>query len=296
MSKKIIITGASGGFGQLTVQGLLKAGHTVVGTMRGVEGRNKAAAATLTQAGAKVVEMDVTDDQSVEAGVTKAIELLGGLDVVINNAGVGSIGMLEHHTPEDFRKLFEVNVFGVQRVNRAALPHLRQQGSGTILFVSSLLGRVTLPFYGVYNATKWALEALAENYRIELSTFGIEVCLIEPGGYATAFGENLIPASDQSRNESYGEFMKMPEQMFGGFVEALNNNPNQKPEFVADAMVAVVNKPVGEKPFRTVIDTMGMGELVKQANDVQDNITSTMYGNFGIDGLLKVQPAAKTEG
>lgn len=294
MSKKVIITGASGGFGQLTVQSLLKSGHSVVGTMRAVEGRNKEVAAKLTEAGAKVVEMDVTDDASVENGVAKAIELLGGLDVVINNAGVGSIGMVEHHTPEDFRKLYDINVFGVQRVNRAALPHLRQQGSGTILFVSSLLGRITLPFYGLYNSTKWALEGLAENYRVELSTFGIEVCLIEPGGYATAFGENLIPASDQSRNESYGEFMNAPEQMFGGFVEALNSNPNQKPEFVAEAMVEVINKPVGEKPFRTVIDTMGMGDLVKQANATQDQITTAMFGNFGIGGMLKVQPKAET--
>jgi NAD(P)-dependent dehydrogenase (short-subunit alcohol dehydrogenase family) len=114
-------------------------------------------------------DLDVTDDQSVQSAVEKATEEMGSIDVVINNAGIGVIGMQEHFTPDDFQKLFDINVVGVQRVNRAVLPQMREKGSGLLIHVSSLLGRMTLPFYGPYNASKWALEALAENYRVELS-------------------------------------------------------------------------------------------------------------------------------
>ena len=182
MSKKVLITGASSGFGALTAKTLLSQGHTVVATMRNADTKNKQIAEELTGLGASIVELDVTSDDSVNSGVEKAIELMGGLDVVVNNAGIGVLGIQENFTIEDFKRLFEVNVFGVQRVNRAALPHLRKQGSGLLIHVSSLLGRMVLPFYGPYNATKWAVEALAENYRIELSGFGIDSCIVEPGG------------------------------------------------------------------------------------------------------------------
>ena len=198
--------------------------------------KNKEVAAELETAGAQIVELDVTDENSVNNGVNQAIELLGGLDVVVNNAGVGVVGMQEHFTTDDFKKLFEVNVFGVQRVNRAALPYLRKQSSGLIIYVSSLLGRITMPFYGPYNASKWALEAMAENYRVELSGFGIDSCIIEPGGFETTFFTSLITPSDASRNESYGEFMNAPKQLIEGFAGALSQNKEQDPQLVADAI------------------------------------------------------------
>jgi len=162
MSKNVLITGASGGFGTLTTKLLLQKGYAVVATMRNASTKNKDVAAELQAAGAKIVEIDVTSTDSVNAGVQKAIELLGSLDIVINNAGVGCAGMIEHFTPEDMQRLFDINVFGIQRINRAVLPHMRQQGSGLIVYISSLLGRITMPFYGIYNASKWALEALSE--------------------------------------------------------------------------------------------------------------------------------------
>ena len=130
MSKKVLITGASGGFGALTVKTLLKEGHKVAATMRNSASKNKGIADELSGLGAEIIEMDVTSDDSADQGVSKATELMGGLDVVINNAGVGVLGIQENFTVDDFKKLFEVNVFGVQRVTRAALPHLRSQGSG----------------------------------------------------------------------------------------------------------------------------------------------------------------------
>lgn len=213
MSKRILITGASGGFGKLTTLTLLKEGHQVAATMRNAQSKNSEVAAELKAAGAQVIELDVTDDNSVTKGVNYALEMLRGIDVVVNNAGVGVLGMQEHFTSEDFKQLFDINVFGVQRVNRAVLPYMRESGSGLIIYVSSLLGRFALPFYGPYNASKWALEALAENYRVELSGFGIDNCIVEPGGYPTTFMENLMRPSDNSGAGSYGEFMNAPNQL-----------------------------------------------------------------------------------
>ncbi|NQX91373.1 MAG: SDR family NAD(P)-dependent oxidoreductase, partial [Flavobacteriales bacterium] len=116
MQQKIIITGASGGFGFLTCETLIANGHQVVGTMRSPEGKNQDKADQLKALGVHVVEMDVTNEQSVNSGIQKGMELLGGLDVVINNAGLGVMGMQEHFTPADMQKVFDVNVLGVQRV------------------------------------------------------------------------------------------------------------------------------------------------------------------------------------
>ncbi len=286
---KVLITGANGGFGALTVNTLLAQGHSVVATVRNPETKNKEAAAALANAGAHVVNLDVTDDESVDKGVAKAIELLGGLDVVVNNAGVGVLGIQEQFTSADFQKLFDVNVFGVQRVNRAALPYLRQQGSGLLIHVSSLLGRIAFPFYGPYNASKWALEALAENYRVELSGFGIDAVIVEPGGYPTGFFGNLMKPSDTSQNEGYGDMVNAPQQAFENFEGALASNPAQDPQNVADAIAKVINTPAGSRPVRTVVDKMGMGDHIDPYNQQLAQIHEGLYGAFGMGDMLKLK-------
>lgn len=286
MGKKVIITGTSGGFGKLIAQGLLNQGHSVVGTMRGVEERNKDVANELKQLGAHIVEMDVTHDASVTIGMKKAIEALGGVDVVVNNAGVAVAGMIEHFTTDDYKKVFEVNVFGVQRVNRAALPVMRKNGSGLIVYISSLLGRITLPFYGPYNASKWALEAMAENYRLELSGFGIESAIVEPGAYPTDIMSKLIYPSDNSRNDEYGDFMNAPAQMGETFGKAMAKNPEQKPEKVSEQVIKLINMPDGERPFRTVVDDMGMRELINSSNNHHEEITHQLLSSFEMESML----------
>jgi len=289
MAQKILITGASGGFGKLNVQTLLAQGHAVAASMRGVEGKNKAIATELKNAGAKIFEIDVTNSESVNKGVAQAMQELGGLDVLINNAGVGSIGMQEFYTDEDFRKLFDINVFGVQRMNRAVVPYFRQNKKGLIIYVSSLLGRMSMPFYGPYQTTKWALEALAENYRVELSTFGIENCIVEPGGYPTTFIDNLVKPSDNSQAAAYGDFAHFPEQMLANFENVLKNSPQQNPQRVADAVADLLKKPVGEKPFRTTVDFIGMGDHIQKYNEHLEEIMNGLYTNFGIGHLLKAK-------
>lgn len=289
MTKKILITGASGGFGKLTVLTLLKKGHHVAASMRDINGKNENVAEELRNAGAKVIEIDVTNDSSVTNGVKTTISELDGLDVLINNAGVGVLGMQEFFTTGDFQKVFDINVFGVQRMNREVIPYFRKKQDGLIVYTSSLLGRIALPFYGTYQASKWALEALAENYRVELSGFGIENCIIEPGGYPTAFSDNLLKPTDLSRESDYGDFAKVPAAVLHNFEKVLKNNPQQDPQKVADAFASLIEKPKGDKPFRTTVDFIGMADYIQKYNDHLERIMTGLYTNFGTLEMLSVK-------
>jgi len=289
MSKNILITGASSGFGKLTTQTLLKAGHTVVASMRGMADKNQSVAAELQSAGAHIVEIDVTSDDSVTKGVDAALEMAAGIDVVVNNAGMGVIGLQESFTPEDWQGLFDINVFGVQRVNRAVLPHMREKNSGLLVHITSILGRMVLPFYGPYNASKWAMEALAENYRVELSGFGIDVCIVEPGGFPTNFMDKLLKPGDPARDAGYGEFAQAPLALFTNFEKALAENPAQNPQNVADAMADLVDTPAGQRSFRTVVDKMGMGDPIAGYNEQLAQITAGIYNAFGMGDMLTLK-------
>ena len=289
MTQNILITGSSGGFGKMTALSLLKKGHTVVASMRDAQGKNQSVASELQSAGAAIVEIDVTDEASVNQGIQDAIEKTGHLDVVVNNAGIGVLGLQEAFTAGDWQTVFDINVFGVQRVNRAVVPHMRDRGAGLIVYVSSLLGRITLPFFGPYNASKWALEALAENYRVELSGFGVDSCIVEPGGFATGFMEKVIRPGDTGRDKGYGDFANAPEQMMTNFESALAANSEQNPQNVADAIVEVIETPAGERSFRTAVDKMGMGDHVNAYNDHLERITIGIYEAFEIGDLLKLK-------
>jgi NAD(P)-dependent dehydrogenase (short-subunit alcohol dehydrogenase family) len=289
MAERVLVTGASAGFGRLVVEALLSRGHVVVASMRGVSGRNRQAAEEMGAKGAHVVEIDVTDGASVEKGVDEALARAGGIDVVVNNAGVGVIGWQEAFTVEDWKKVFDINVFGVQRVNRAVLPHMRARRTGLLVHVSSILGRMVIPFYGPYNASKFALEALADNYRVELSGLGIESVIVEPGGYGTDFGRNLVPASDEPRTASYGPAAQAPQQAFAAFEKVLHGPDAPDPRWVADAVADLVAKPRGERPFRTVVDRLGMGAALEPYNEAAAAMQRTVYGAFGMAGALELK-------
>ena len=286
MKHKILVTGASGAFGSLACIQLAENGHQVVGTMRSLKGKNEAIANELKAKGVALVEMDVTNEDSVNAGVNSAIELMGGLDTVFNNAGIGANGILECFTADDIQKMFDVNVFGVQRLMRAVLPHLRLQGKGTIIHTSSCIGRITTPFLASYSASKYALESLAEGYRAELSGFGIESCIVEPGGFPTGFMSEMISPSDTERMKQYGEMASLPEASINGYVAYVESIPEQRPERVAEAVLQLVNTPFGEKPFRTVVDFSGLKQPIENYNKVLNETTKTIYTANGVDNLL----------
>ncbi|MEM9682468.1 MAG: SDR family oxidoreductase [Pseudomonadota bacterium] len=287
----ILITGASSGFGALMAEDLVKAGHRVAGTVRSPEGRNAEAAAALRKLGVTVVDIDVTDDASVSAGVRQAEAALGRIDVLINNAGAGAHGLQESFSAQDFQRVFDINVFGVQRMIRAVLPAMRARGSGLIINVSSLLGRVTIPFLGPYNASKWAVEALSENYRVELSQFGVDVAVVEPGGFPTNFFGNLITPSSRDRDVGYGDLAGAPQAMLESMGSSLAANPHQKPEIVSDAVVALVNMAPGTRPFRTEVDRSGMADPIKPYNAQLEDVTEQLFTSYGMEGMLKLNTA-----
>ncbi len=289
----ILITGASSEFGRLIVADLVAAGHRVVGSMRDIASRNAPAAAEFKAMGVEVVEIDVTNDASVEAGVAKATQLLGHVDTLINNAGVGAHGLQENFSADDFHRLFDINVFGVQRMIRAALPQMRGRREGLILNISSLLGRVALPFYGPYNASKWALEAMSENYRAELSAFGVDIAIVEPGGFPTRFIDNLMQPASRDRDPGYGDMAGAPKASLDGFEGFLAANPQQHPQLVADAVVHVIGTAPGERPFRTEVDRIGMAEPLKGYNDHLAQVTSGLFTNLGMEDMLKLKTSGK---
>ena len=217
MSKIILITGASSGFGRDTAHTLAAAGHKVFAGVRDIAGRNLAVAEELRSKGIEPLALDVTSDASVDGALSALLAASGGrLDVVINNAGIASAGVSESFTPEQLRALFEVNIFGVQRVLRATLPTLRKQGDGLVVNVGSILGRITFPFFGLYGASKHALEALSDSYRYELSKLGVDVVLVQPSAYPT----NMYAAAQRGEaalSVGYGEVSAIPGKLMETF-------------------------------------------------------------------------------
>ena len=148
---------------------------------------------------------------------------------------------------------------------------------------------MTIPYYGPYNASKHALEAMTENYRLELSSFGISSHLIEPGGFPTNFAENLIYLSDTSRELNYQSISPNPEQFGAAFGETLAANPQQDPQKVADALLELVETSQEERPFRKLVDTLGMGDALKGYNEASDQIADGIAKAFGYDHFLTLK-------
>ena len=180
MVKTALVTGASSGIGEETVKGLLAAGYTVFAGARRVDRMQ-----SLANAGAQLLELDVTDDASMATAVKTILEESGRIDVLVNNAGYGSYGALEDVPPEEARRQFDVNIFGLARLIQLVLPTMRTQRSGRIINISSIGGKFGEPFGSWYHATKFAVEGLSDSLRMELHSFGIDVIIIQPGAIHT---------------------------------------------------------------------------------------------------------------
>ena len=242
MSSKIwLITGASRGFGRIWAEAALTRGDNVAATARTLADladlKERFKDAVLPMA------LDVTDTDQTRHVVRQAHAHFGKLDVVLNNAGYSLAGMVEEASEADVRALFDTNYFGMLRVIQAALPLLRQQGSGHILGVSSGLGIVTMPFIGFYCASKWAVEALHESLAQEVKGFGIKVTLLEPGAYATEFGRSAKIADEL---DAYADFRK---QIIGN----LSSQESGDPQATAEAILKIVD--AEEPPLRFAVGT-----------------------------------------
>jgi len=254
MAKTIFVTGASSGFGRLTAETLSKSGHKVFAGFRSAEGARKQIADELKANSIEILKVDVTDQASVDNAIVQLLEKSGNkLDVVVNNAGMASAGLSEAFTAEQARDLFEVNVFGVQRVLRATLPVLRAKRAGLLINVGSILGRVTLPFFGLYGASKYAVEAMTDSYRYELSQLGVDVVLVQPSAYPT----NMYAAAQKPANgelaKSYGDTGEVPGKILKTFMTLFQGENAPNPQDVAAAIDKIVATPTGSRPDRVVV-------------------------------------------
>lgn len=257
-SKVILVTGASTGFGRDTAQTLARDGHHVFASMRSIGSRNRVHAEALLALAAterlklEVVELDVTESQSVDRALAQVLETAGRLDVLVNNAGIACAGVSETFTTEEFRTLLEVNVLGLHRVTRAALPALRAHRAGLVVNIGSILGRVTFPFFALYGASKFAVEALSDGYRYELSQAGVDVALVQPSAYPTQMYASAQQPQDLSRAVDYGAVAEIPGAMIAHFTTVFSSEAAPDLHDVAMAVMALVNAAQGLRAQRTV--------------------------------------------
>jgi NAD(P)-dependent dehydrogenase (short-subunit alcohol dehydrogenase family) len=249
--------------------------------MRAVTGKNAPAAAALRalaereQLAVQIVEVDVTDDAAVEQAIEFVIKTSGRLDVVVNNAGFAYVGPLEAFTMEQVHQQFETNIFGIWRVNRAAIPHMRRQSSGLLLQIGATGGRIAVPFLGLAGATKFALEGLTESYRQELAPFGIDAAIIEPGTYPTSPGAMPPPiAADTARAALYQTAL---EAFMTPFSAENRSATPPDPQEVADAVARVIALPAGKRPLDTVVATVAQREAPQAVNDAVAQATHAFF-------------------
>ena len=292
--QNILVTGSSSGFGFLIARTLLNDGHTVFAAMRGLDNKNDDAAKKLQSQAAEtkgrlhLLDMDVSDTASVNSAVQQALTQEGRIDVVVNNAGYCVSGYAETVTAVQLQRQLDVNVVGVQRVTRAVLPAMRKAGKGLIVNISSVMGRLIIPFAGAYTASKYALEGLSECYRYELAGTGVDVTIIEPGGFGTNFAANMESGADTDRLESYGPLAEMPARLWGPFLEQLTAEDAPNPQQVADAVLNLIKTPAGQRPLRTVVDPLGE-EAPAAINRTTDQIQSQIFEQMQIKDLLSVK-------
>jgi NAD(P)-dependent dehydrogenase (short-subunit alcohol dehydrogenase family) len=293
MKSIIAITGASSGFGALAARALARAGHTVYASMRETEGRNAPQVKEVEKYAAdhgvdlRPIELDVSSQESCNAAIQEIVAKNARLDVVIHNAGHMVFGPAEAFTPEQLAELYDVNVLSTQRVNRAALPQLRKQRRGLVIWVSSSSSAGgTPPYLAPYFAAKAGMDALAVVYARELTRWGIETSIIVPGAFTGGtnhFAHAGVPA-DKARAAEYevGPYAGFADQVLKGFSSIVPADADVSA--VADAIVKVVDAPFRKRPFRVHIDPTQDGAEV--VNAVSDRVRAEFLRRIGLGDLL----------
>src|SRR6202050_3091219 len=293
LEQVIVVTGASSGFGALASRALADAGHTVYASMRETAGRNAAAVTAVEEyaTGRKVdlraIELDVASQESADSAIEKIVVQSGRLDVVVHNAGHMVFGPAEAFTPEQFAELYDINVLSTQRVNRSALPQLRKQGRGLLVWVSSSsVAGGTPPYLAPYFAAKAGMDALAVQYARELALWGIETSIIVPGAFTKGtnhFAHAGTPADKERVAEyeagPYKDYRKKIQEAFAAIVP-----DDAEGSAVPQAAVKVVDAPFGKRPFRVYIDPTQDGAEV--AFGVIDRVRTEMLHRVRLNELL----------
>src|SRR6266404_6159516 len=293
MKSIILITGASSGFGALAARALARSGNTVYASMRGTTGKNAKQAkevqkfASENNLDLRAVELDVASQESADAAIQTIIAECGRLDVLIHNAGHMVFGPAEAFTSEQLAELYDVNVLSTQRVNRAALPQLRKQRRGFVVWVSSSSAAGgTPPYLAPYFAAKAGMDALAVVYARELTRWGIETSIIVPGAFTGGtnhFAHSGRPADTQRVAEyDNGPYKNFADDVMKGFASIVP--PDADVAAVGEAIVKIVDAPFGKRPFRVHVDPTQDGAEV--VNMVCDRVRAELLRRIGLGDLL----------
>ena len=278
--KTVLITGCSSGFGRLTAELLAANNMRVLAGIRNAGTDNKEVADELkTRENIEVIDIDLASVESIRTAV-KNLEN-GTIDILINNAGVCGIGFAEMHEVEKVKKIFDVNVFGTYELTRLIIPKMREQQSGLIITVTSIVGRVVMPNWTAYAASKFAAEAMAETWRYELAPLGIESVIVEPGPHpTTGMGMKMAPYSagmpDMEIFQQYGPVAGAIQQFHEQLQKDVASGNFQQPQNVADAVLELIKTPSGKRDFRTVVDKQ-MQELLSNLNSYTDKMYQSMF-------------------
>ena len=287
--RTILITGASSGFGRIGALYYAGLGAKVIATMRNIprpEAETLAAEAAQDKFDLHIVEIDVTSDASVAAGTAKALEIADGrIDTLINNAGIGITGPVEVQDMAATQAIFDTNVFGVHRMQRALLPQMRAAKSGQVFNISSQLGRVIVPGGGHYSATKFALEAMSEQLAYELVPHGIDVTIIQPGGYPTRVWQNRNVTTGALRDRSDPDLLAAYEPFTRGMGTEDGSGRSADPLDVPRAIAEIMAMPAGKRPLRRAVHP---GNKPQEAiNRVSAEVQVAWLGGSPLGPLIK---------
>jgi NAD(P)-dependent dehydrogenase (short-subunit alcohol dehydrogenase family) len=288
----VLVTGASSGFGALTVRALADSGHVVYAGMRHLDARNRKAAADARAYAAghdvvlRPIELDVVDQESVDRAVAAIVEETGGIDVLVHNAGHMVLGPTEAFTPEQLAQVYDTNVLSTQRVNRAVLPHMRARRDGLVVWIGSSSTRGgTPPYLAPYFAAKAGMDSLAVSYAAELARFGVDTAIVVPGSF-TVGTNHFANAGHASDSEVVAAYETEYAGLMGQVAERLAAlaPADQDPTEVARAVVNLVRTPKGRRPFRVHVDPADDGAEV--VNAVGDRVRAEFYRRVGLEDLL----------
>lgn len=270
--RTVLITGCSSGIGEATAARLARAGWIVYATARKPE-----TLADLASAGCRTLALDVTREESMSSATDTVLSETGRIDALVNNAGYSQSGAVETLDLDDVRRQFETNVFGLLRMCQLVLPSMREQGSGRIVNISSMGGRLVFPGGGAYHATKYAVEALSDAMRFEVAGFGVEVVIVEPGLITTNFENAAVASMDGNDDGPYAEFnaevAKATKEVYSGPMRRLGGGP--------DAVAKVIEKSLtARRPRIRYTVTPSASLSIRSRN---------LMGARGWDAMLKTQ-------